>query len=268
MREDFGLDDERGGAAALPRRSSLLSRWLSRLQDLIFPPVCLGCETALSNHDALCPGCWSQLDFIRPPLCDRLGIPMPYDTGGTMVSAAAAADPPSYDKARAVAHYSGVMRDLVHRFKFADGHDLRNLLSRLLLEAGGELLKDADVIVPMPLSRGRLMSRRFNQSGLLAQTLSRASGVPYSPASLVRTRSTRPQVGLTRAERAANVRGAFAVPETKASGITGRRVLLVDDVITTGASCQSAARALKKAGAAQVDVLVLALVTDFSAVEA
>lgn len=268
MREDLGLEDETGTALAVPRRASLLGRWLLRLQDLVFPPVCLACETALSNHDALCPGCWSQLDFIRPPLCDRLGIPMPYDTGGLMISAAAAADPPTYQRARAVAHYSGVMRDLVHRFKFADGHDLRNLLSRLLHEAGGELLQDAQVIVPMPLNRRRLLSRRFNQSGLLAQTLSHTTGLPYLPASLVRTRPTRPQVGLTRAERRVNVRGAFAVPKNKVSDLAGRRVLLVDDVITTGASCRSAAKALTKAGAAQVDVLVLAMVTDFSAVAA
>ncbi len=91
--------------------------------DVILPPLCLNCQTRLADHDALCPDCWRRIDFIRPPLCDRLGLPMPYDTGGTMISAAAAADPPPYDRARAVARYDGVMRELIHDFKFRDTHD-------------------------------------------------------------------------------------------------------------------------------------------------
>ncbi len=128
------------------------------------PPVCLACREPLAGHDALCPVCWSGVDFIRPPLCDRLGLPMPFDAGGVMVSAAAVADPPPYGRARAVAAYSGQMRELVHALKFNDRHDVRRLFGRWLVEAGKELLADADVVVPVPLSRWRAAAAEV-QSG-------------------------------------------------------------------------------------------------------
>jgi ComF family protein len=250
------------------RATPWLSRSLAWLSDAVFPPVCLSCRRALLAHDALCPKCWSKIDFIRAPLCDRLGSPLPYDTGGTMISAAAAADPPDYARARAVGHYSGVLRELIHDFKFSDRHAVRALLARLMSDAGAGLLAEAEVVVPVPLSRRRLLSRRFNQAALLAQTVARAAGLPFEPLALVRTRATPPQVGLTRNERKLNVRGVFAVPERFKARIAGRHVLLVDDVLTTGATCGAASRALLRAGAVSVDVLALALVTDKSMMEA
>jgi hypothetical protein len=124
--------------------------------DLIVPPLCLSCHSLLSSHDTICSACWGKIDFIRPPLCDRLGIPLPFDAGGTMISAAAVAAPPHYHRARAVARFDGIMRDLVHDLKFHDRHDARRLFGRWLAEAGAELLADADVIVPVPLTRLRL----------------------------------------------------------------------------------------------------------------
>lgn len=185
-----------------------------------------------------------------------------------MISAAAAADPPPYDRARAVGHYTGTLRELVQDFKFADRHAARVLLVRLMCEAGADLLAQADVVIPVPLSRRRLLTRRFNQAALLAQTVARAKGLPYAPLALIRTRATPRQVGLTRHERALNVRGAFAVPARLADEVSGRRVLLIDDVITTGATCGAAARALRRGGASGVDVLALALVTDRAMMEA
>ncbi len=234
---------------------------LSNLADLIMPPVCRGCSTNLADHDALCPACWSQIDFIRAPLCDRLGLPMPFDTGGTMVSAAALAKPPAYDRARAVASYSGLMRDLVHDLKFRDRHDMRRLLSRWMRETGGELIADADVIVPVPLSRLRLMQRHFNQAALLAQDVAVGTRLTYAPLALIRSRKTKQQVGLTRRERKLNVAGAFTVPAKYQQLIAGRNILLIDDVITTGATVGACAKALKKGGARHVDVLAMALVT-------
>ena len=188
MRDDIVLEDEASGLALQETRAGLMVRGLAWLSDLVFPPVCLACRVALVEHDALCPRCWGQIDFIRSPLCDRLGLPMPYDTGGTMISAAAAADPPSYDRARAVAHFSGVMRELVHDFKFSDQHAARQLLVRLMAVAGRELLEGADLIVPVPLSRRRLLTRRFNQAALLAQELALRGNLRYEPLVLVRTR--------------------------------------------------------------------------------
>lgn len=258
--------DGEGQGGAMGRASLRLKERLSKLSaaiaDTIMPPVCLGCEMRLDAHDALCPACWRTIEFIRPPLCNRLGIPLPYDTGGIMVSAAAEADPPDYDRARAVARFEGLMRNLVHDFKFRDTHDARKLFGRWLSEAGKELISDCDLIVPVPLARRRLISRRFNQSQLLAREIAERSGKPIETFALVRTRATKAQVGLTRLERRKNVAGAFAVPESGLGAIAGRRVLLVDDVVTTGATASAAARALKKAGAGQVDVLALALAGD------
>lgn len=225
------------------------------------PPVCLDCRVPLASHDALCVSCWSGIDFIRPPVCDRFGIPMPFDPGGTSVSAAALSDPPDYDRARAVARYDGAMRRLVHDFKYRDRMELREILSGWLFNAGTDLLGDAEVVIPIPLSRSRLIWRRFNQSAVLAQAIAGRSGAAFEPLALIRTRATRSQVGLSRAERRKNVSGAFLVPAAMLDVVGGRKVVVIDDIITTGATAGAAARALKRAGASRVDVLALALVT-------
>jgi ComF family protein len=262
-----GLDDPLATLSAT--RPGLLSRAITKVQasvsglaDLIMPPVCRGCSAPLADHDALCPACWGQIEFIRAPLCDRLGLPLPFDTGGLMISAAAAAKPPVYDRARAVASYSGLMRELVHDLKFRDRHDMLRLLARWLREAGRDVIVEAQVIVPVPLSRVRLLQRHFNQSALLAQAVAHGTPLTYAPLALVRGRKTKQQVGLTRRERQLNVAGAFDVPDAYRSVIANRNVLLIDDVITTGATVGACAKALKKAGARRVDVLALALVTD------
>lgn len=229
--------------------------------DVLLPPLCLGCRTRITVHDALCPVCWRRIDFVRPPLCDRLGLPMPYDTGGPMVSAAAVADPPDFDRARAVATFDGVMRELIHAFKFHDTHNARRLFGRWLAEAGHDLLGDADMLVPVPLARWRLLTRRFNQAQILAAEVACIANKPVKPFALIRTRSTPHQVGLTRAQRQRNVASVFRVPPGEVATVSGKAIVLVDDVITTGATASAAALALKRAGARRVDVLALAIVT-------
>lgn len=241
--------------------AAALGAALAACADLIMPPCCPVCRARVGAHHLLCAACWREVSFIRPPLCDVLGIPLPFDTGGRMVSAAAVAHPPAYDRARAVAHYSGAMRTLVHQLKYGDRHDARTLLGRWLADAGRELLPGADVIVPVPLSRWRLLQRQFNQAAILAGELSRQTGVPADPLLLARIRSTRSQVGMTADQRRRNVAGAFKVPSRRRAGPAGRNVLLVDDVVTTGATVGACARALRRAGAQRVDVLALALAT-------
>ncbi len=187
---------------------------------------------------------------------------MPYGTGDPMISAAAAANPPVYRRARAVARYSGVMRDLIHDLKFRDQHQARRLLTRWLIGAGNNLISEADLIIPVPLNRFRLLERRFNQSAILAQSIATETGQTYHPTILKRTRRTKSQIGLTTAQRRKNVYGAFAVEKKKLPLLKEKRVLLIDDVITTGATAEACTRTLRAAGAAEVDVLALALVTD------
>ncbi|MEZ5730653.1 MAG: ComF family protein [Hyphomicrobiaceae bacterium] len=244
---------------------TIAGRIFERLTDLVVPPACLACRERVGDRDTLCPTCWRDIAFIRPPLCDRLGIPMPFDPGSpTIVSVGAMANPPAYDRARAVATFGPLMRRLVHGFKYSDSHVARHLFAGWLRLAGDELLHDADLLVPIPLNRWRLVARRFNQAAILANDLARETGVPADPLVLVRTRRTPSQVGLTIEERKLNVRGAFAVPGPKRGAVADRRIVIVDDVITTGATISAAARALRRAGAKRVDVLALALVTDTS----
>lgn len=257
---DLKFADTVAGAGR-PRFKARLRRAWSGLSDLVLPPVCLSCREPMTAHDTLCATCWSGIDFIRPPLCDRLGIPLPFANGDVSLSAAALADPPVYDQARAVAHYSGLMRRLIHALKFHDRDDLTRLLSVWLLDAGRDILAQSELIVPVPLSRSRLLRRRFNQAARLGGEVSRRTGVPMDPLSLVRVRSTHSQVGLSRREREDNVRGAFAVQEDRRDRIEGRKIVLIDDVVTTGATVSAATRALRRAGADHVAVLSLALAT-------
>jgi ComF family protein len=233
------------------------------LADVLVPPVCLACHARLDQPDALCGPCWQGIAFVRQPLCDRLGIPLPYGVpGDILVSAAAAADPPAWGRARAVAVYESgsVVAGLIHAMKYADRHDARRMLGRWLAEAGRDLLRDAELIVPVPLTRRRLIRRQFNQSALLAREVSRLAGVPWAPAALAKVRETRPQVTLSGSARRENLRGAFRVTRTGTSAIAGGKVVLLDDVITTGATAEAATKALLSAGAARVDVLAVALV--------
>jgi len=228
--------------------------------NMLYPPICLHCSQAISAPHALCPACWRSLGFITRPCCERLGAPFATDPGAGVVSPAAIADPPPWGRARAAVRYDGVARDLVHAMKFGDRPDIAHLLGRMMATAGAGLLAEADLLTPTPLHRTRLWSRRFNQAAALAAAVSRHGGPPAIPDILRRVRRTAPQVGLTRTARASNLRGAFAVAPGARDRIVGKRVLLVDDVMTSGATAAAATRALLKAGAAQVDVLTFALV--------
>ena len=231
----------------------------ARTLDLIIPPSCLACREPIATHDAICAACWREIRFVRPPLCDRLGLPMPFDPGGTVISAAAIAHPPDYDRARAVALFSAVMRDLVHQLKYADAHHARTRFGKWFAGAGAELIADCDVILPVPMHRRRLLARRFNQSAILARELARQENKLFAPTLLLRKKATRSQVGLTTAQRRANVAGAFQLARGAKPQIAGKRILLVDDVITTGATINACARTLKRAGATGVDALALAI---------
>lgn len=230
---------------------------------LVYPPTCAGCGGATMDPGALCPACWSSLRLIAPPLCPRYGTPFAVDFGGTpLLSPRAISEPPVFERARAVALYDAVAPRLVHRLKYEDRHDLAGAMARMMAASGADLLAEADCVVPVPLHRWRLWRRRFNQAALLARPVARAAGLPFEPRLLARAKATRSQVGLSRAARAENLQGAFRVPPAECARLQGRRVLLVDDVTTTGATANAAARALLRGGAARVDLLTFALVAD------
>lgn len=236
------------------------ARLARALLDLVLPPLCLACRRPVEENGALCADCWSEVTFIAPPHCAICGFPFEYDRGIEAVCAACAGAPPAYDRARAVLRYDDASRGLVLGFKHGDQTYAAPAFGRWLARGGAALVAEADIVAPVPLHRFRLLRRRYNQAMLLARRVGRDCGVPVDPGLLIRRRATASQGRLSPSARRRNVQGAFALRPDGARQIDGRRVLLLDDVLTTGATTEECARVLKRAGAAAVDVLTLARV--------
>lgn len=230
-------------------------------RDIALPPLCPSCRE-LVTEDGLCAACWSKLSLIAPPYCERLGILFAYDPGPGALSMQAIANPPAYHRARAAARYGEIARTLVHALKYGDRLDLAPLMGRWMARAGRDLLRDADALVPVPLHWLRLWARRCNQSALLAKAISTECAVPIADTALKRVKATAQQVGLTQTQRAENVQGAFHVPPDGKAEVAGKRLVLIDDVLTSGATADACARALLRGGARSVDVVVFARVVD------
>lgn len=203
---------------------------------------------------------WSRIAFLEDPVCDGCGSPFEFDPGPGVRCAACTARPRAFDRARAACLYDEASRDLILKLKHADRTDLAGLMARWLSRSARPLLDDADVVVPVPLHRWRLLRRRYNQAAEIARPLARGQGLAFLPDALERVRDTATQGGKSATGRRRNVAGAFAVQPGQRDRLAGLRVLLIDDVLTTGATAQACARALKAAGAAAVHVAVIAKV--------
>ena len=231
-----------------------------RLLDWLLPPQCLACGAPTAAPGALCAECWREADFITAPMCRCCGLPFELAMPGGAVCGACLRDQPAFDRARAVMVYDELSRRMILGLKYADRTDMAPAFAEWLGRAGSDLIADADWIAPVPLHWTRLFRRRFNQSAELARKLARDNARAYTPDLLVRRRNTPSQAGLGGKGRRRNVRAAFAVKEAWRARIEGKGVLLIDDVMTTGATVSACARALKRAGAGAVDVLTLARV--------
>lgn len=242
------------------RLRGLFARTLGLALDAAYPPQCLACREITAEPASLCPACWRAMPFISRPFCERLGTPFAVDYGGPLLSPAAIADPPVFRRARAVARHDGVARELVHRLKYGDRQELAIGMGRLMAHAAKDSLPEVDLLIPVPLHWTRLWQRRFNQAAALADVVARETGLPVEPMGLRRRKRTARQVGLTREERRRNLQGAFIVPDDALARIRGRRVLLIDDVMTTSATANAAARVLIRAGATDIDVVTFARV--------
>jgi ComF family protein len=258
-------------AAGTEGTAVVASRWgrigapirsvFGRALDLALPTLCPSCREPVDGN-GLCASCWSRLTPIAPPYCERLGIPFAYDPGPGVLSIEAISDPPAYHRARAAVRFDDVARSLVHALKYGDRLDLAPIMGSWMARAGREILADTDALVPVPLHWRRLWARRFNQSAHLGKSVSAESGVPLSENVLRRVKATAQQVGLSQSERATNVQGAFRVPAEGKAEVAGRNLVLIDDVLTSGATVDACARSLLRAGAKRVDVLVFARVVD------
>jgi ComF family protein len=243
------------------RRLGLGVRWLGHgLLDLVYPPTCLNCDAPMTAPDTLCPTCFARMRPITAPLCPRLGLPFEVYLGPDALSAEALADPPPFGRARAAVVYDEIAGTVVSRLKYGDRPELARFCARLMAGAGHELWGDDAVLVPVPLHRARQLARRYNQSAELALQLGRLTGMAVDTTLVQRTRKTRQQVGLSGDGRQRNVAGAFAVHPEIIMRAAGRRVVLVDDVYTTGATTKAVTRALLKGGVETVDVVTFARV--------
>lgn len=227
---------------------------------LLFPNVCLACGAQVTKQGVVCANCWSELHFIEKPYCEVLGAPFGLDFGPGMVSAQAMANPPNFARARSATIHANIARQLVSRLKYGDRTDLALWMSDWMIRAGSELLSESDVIVPIPLHRGRYFARRYNQAAELGRSIAHKTEKPFFPEAIERAKATKNQVGLTRNQRLENVRSAFRVPPSSEILIAGKTVLLVDDVLTTGATANAACKALMKAGAAKINLLTFSQV--------
>jgi ComF family protein len=232
--------------------------------DLVLPPQAL--DDSANGEAVLSPGLnpelWSRIAFISAPFCDGCGAPFDYERGEGALCPACLARRPAFDHARAACLYDEHSRDLILKLKHADRTDLSGLLARWVARGAADVLAEADAVLPVPLHRWRLLRRRYNQAAEIARPLARLAGVAYWPDALVRRRSTETQGGKSGAGRRRNVAAAFAVPPAWRRRMEGARLVLIDDVLTTGATAEGCARALKAAGAARVDVAVIARVKD------
>lgn len=238
-------------------------RYLNRLLDTFLPPRCPFTGDIVDSQGTVSPAAWAELSFITAPFCHSCGFPFEFALpagGEEALCAACLHDRPEFTKARAALVYNDASRDLILGFKHGDRIHAVVPMVPWLKQAGAELLAQADMIVPVPLHRWRLIRRRYNQAAVMGQSLGKESGVTFLADGLIRRRSTPTQGHLNAKQRKKNVKHAFTPHPKRATQIKGKKIILIDDVYTTGATVRECVRALMNAGAAEVSVLTLARV--------
>ncbi len=248
------------GSNRTPPLAGTARRILTPVLDALLPHRCLACGTLVEAAGVLCPDCWLGIETIGPPRCEACGLPFEFDLGAGTLCGDCARERPTFGRARAALIYNDRSRGLVLAFKHADRTEAAVPFARWMIRAGEALVTEGPVVVPVPLHWTRLFARRYNQAALLALAIGRETGLEVTVDALIRRRRTPSQGRLSRSARRRNVAGVFAVAPVRRPCIEGRRVLLVDDVMTTGATVAACAKVLLRAGAQSVDVLTLARV--------
>ena len=250
-------------AAGLRRLAAPARRAGAALLDALLPPRCLSCEAEVAAQGTLCAACFGGISQITAPYCSHCGVPFAHaGQGEGGLCPRCLARPPAFRQARAALRYDAGAKRLILPFKHADRTDLAEPLARQMARAGAALLARADLVAPVPAHWRRLVARRYDQAALLARAVGAMAGRRVIPDLLARVSATPPLGDRGAMERALAVEGVFAVSARGRAAIQGREVLLVDDVVTSGATAESCARALLEAGAAAVDVLAAARVPD------
>lgn len=229
-----------------------------KILDIIFPPCCISCGENVNESGTICHKCWGEINFISDPQCNICGFPFDFEISNNPICAACAKEKPHFSKARAVFLYDDSSKKMVTSFKYTDRIENRKAYAKWMARIGENLIADADFLIPVPIHLRKLISRKYNQAGLLAQEISKISGKKTVTNALIRKKHTIKQASLNRRIRFQNISGAFNVNDKFSTILEGKRILLIDDVITTGATADECAKILKKARVANVDVLTLA----------
>lgn len=244
----------------MTRLHGMLKNSVKTLADNLWPPLCISCDIPIQDSNGLCSSCWARMRFLSAPQCSACGVPFPFDVGAQALCVACTRTHPPYESARASLVYDDASRGMILAYKHGDRTDLVPALIKMMMRPGAALLERADIVAPVPLHWTRLLSRRYNQAGLLSNRLAKIGDIRAIPDILVRTKRTGTQGGKSSAGRRRNVQGVFRVQSRYKRMLEGKRVLLVDDVLTTGATVEAVAHALLKGGASAVDVLTIARV--------
>ncbi len=223
--------------------------------NIIYPPCCLICSEAVTKANSFCAECWADITFISAPYCIKCAVPLSVDHHGNICYLCKKTRP-LFDGARAVFRYDNNTKSLIHALKFNDKTQAANAFAELMFIYGKELIRNVDLIIPVPITRSKLAKRKYNQAVLLAKPIARESGKLLRLNILAKLLETGSQVGLRKADRQRNLEKAFVCKDVKL--IRGKKILLVDDVLTTGATANACSKVLKKNGAARVFVLTLA----------
>ena len=228
------------------------------LLDLLLPPRCPSCREIVRVDGSFCAACWNELRFLTPPWCAKCGAPFAHDLGAAVECGACLLKAPRYTTARSALAYDGAAKPVLLGFKHGDRQHLARLMAPQLARVGAEWLGSEALLVPVPVHPWRLWTRGFNQAALLARALARRTGTPLAVDALVRVRPTTSSRGMGRRARARNVKDAFRLARPDA--VRGRTIVLIDDVLTTGATANARARVLLRGGATAVHVLTWARV--------
>lgn len=231
-----------------------------KLIDFVLPPRCPFTGESVDSQGTVSPKAWAGLSFITSPMCHACGFPFEFSVpagSGETLCAACLGERPEFSAARAALVYNDISRDFILKFKHGDQIQAVVAMVPWLRAAGADFWGKADAIMPVPLHRWRLLRRRYNQAGIMAQVMANDRKLAYLPDTLIRTRPTQTQGHLSASERTKNVKKAFAVPEKKTMNVRGKKIILMDDVYTTGATVRECTKALFKAGAAEVYILSL-----------
>ena len=237
---------------------SLLKPIANRLLDVVYPPLCMACGDNISENGSICAGCWADINFISDPQCEICGFPFDFEAQEASVCGRCIAVKPSFSKTRAVFVYDDTSSKMVTSFKYSDRTENRVAYAKWMMRVGEEMLREADFIVPVPLHIGKLVLRKYNQAALLAGELGKMTCGKVLQAALIRKKYTKTQATFSYKARFKNISGAFKVNPRYINMLKNKKILLIDDVITTGATAEECAKILKKAKVARVEVLTLA----------